>query len=48
LYLPDQLDALVAAYTAWLAVERQEKITNIGDFQEGQIVLPVTELKDKY
>jgi hypothetical protein len=48
LYLPDQLDALVAAYTAWLAVERQEKISNIGDAQEGQIVLPVTELKDKY
>ena len=48
LYLPDQLDALVAAYTAWLAVERQEKITSIGDAQEGQIVLPVTELKDRY
>ena len=48
LYLPDQLDALAAAYTAWLAVEKQGKITSVGDIQEGQIVLPVTELKDRY
>ncbi len=48
LYLPEQLDALVAAYTAWLAVEKQGKITSVGDAQEGQIVLPVTELKDRY
>jgi len=48
LYLPEQLDALAAAYTAWLAVERQEKTISIGDLQEGQIVLPVAELKDKY
>jgi hypothetical protein len=48
LYLPEQLDALVAAYTAWLAVEKQGKIISVGDVQEGQIILPVTELKDKY
>jgi hypothetical protein len=48
LYQPDQLDALAAAYTAWLAVERQGKTIGIGDVQEGLIVLPVTELKDTY
>lgn len=48
LYQPDQLDALAAAYTAWMVVERAEKTTGIGDIQEGQIVLPVAELKDKY
>ena len=48
LYLPDQLDALAAAYTAWLVVEKQEKTTGVGDIQEGQIVLPGTELKDRY
>ena len=48
LYLPEQLDALAAAYTAWLAVERQGKTTSVGDHQEGQIVLPVAELKDRY
>jgi len=48
LYLPEQLDALVAAYTAWLAIEKQGNTTSVGDVQEGQIVLPVTELKDKY
>ena len=48
LYLPEQLDALVAAYTAWLASEKQENTIRIGDIKEGQIVLPVTELKDSY
>jgi predicted RNase H-like nuclease len=48
LYLPEQLDALVAAYTAWLAVEKREKTTSIGDILEGPIVLPVVELKDRY
>jgi hypothetical protein len=48
LYLPEQLDALVAAYTAWLAIEKHGKTTSVGDVQEGQIVLPVTELKDRH
>ncbi len=38
--LPEQLDALVAAYTAWLAVQQPEKISRLGDAEEGQIVLP--------
>ncbi len=48
LYMPEQLDALVAAFTAWLAVESQEKTTSVGDHSEGQIFLPVAELKDRY
>lgn len=40
LYLPESLDALAAAYTAWLAANEPEHITLIGDPQEGQIVLP--------
>jgi hypothetical protein len=48
LYLPEQLDALAAAYTAWLAVNKAEKIFTIGDEREGVIVLPERELKAKY
>jgi hypothetical protein len=48
LLLPEQLDALVAAYTAWLAVTKPEQVTRIGDEVEGAIVLPETELKEKY
>jgi hypothetical protein len=48
LYLPEQLDALVAAYTAWLAVNKAEHILMIGDAKEGRIVLPEKELKEKY
>ena len=48
LYSPEQLDALVAAYTAWLAVTKAENIIMIGDVKEGKIVLPERELKEKY
>jgi predicted RNase H-like nuclease len=48
LYLPEQLDALAAAYTAWLAVEKAEEVTSVGDEQEGKIVLPAPALKEKY
>ena len=48
LYSPEQLDALVAAYTAWLAVNKAENIFMIGDAKEGRIVLPEKELKEKY
>jgi len=48
LYTPGQLDALIAAYTAWLMVEKRGKIISVGDIKEGQIVLPVAELKDQY
>ena len=48
LYLPEQLDAMVAAYTAWLAVKKPEKTTFIGDENEGMLVLPENDLKERY
>jgi hypothetical protein len=48
LYSSEELDAMVAAYTAWLAANQPDQVTLIGDPQEGQIVLPVAELKRKY
>ncbi len=47
-YLPEQLDALVAAFTAWIAVEKKSELTRLGNEQEGYISLPVASLKDKY
>lgn len=48
LYSPDELDALVAAYTAWLAALHPERTLLLGDPGEGQIVLPAAELKPRY
>ncbi len=48
LYQPEQLDALVAAFTAWRAVHKPEQVISIGDEKEGMIVLPERELKEKY
>ncbi len=48
LYSPEQLDALAAAYTAWLAANKPENISTIGIPKEGLIVLPEKELKEKY
>jgi len=48
LYQPEQLDALAAAYTAWLSVHKPENISTVGDSKEGIIVLPEQNLKEKY
>lgn len=48
LYLPEQLDAIIAAYTAWLAVNKPAEISFLGDEKEGRIVLPERNLKAKY
>lgn len=48
IHLPEQLDALVAAYTAWLAMEKPSEVTRIGHKHEGFITLPGTALKEKY
>jgi len=48
LYRAGELDALVAAYTAWLAANHPEQVMAIGDSQEGQIILPVATLKSRY
>ncbi len=48
LYQPDQLDAMAAAYTAWVAVQKKEDVSMIGDIKEGTLILPERELKEKY
>lgn len=48
LYSPEQLDALLAAYTAWLAVNRVNNTLILGDIKEGIMVLPGKEMKEKY
>jgi predicted RNase H-like nuclease len=48
LYSAGELDALVAAYTSWLAALHPEQVTLLGDPQEGQVVLPGVELKLRY
>ncbi|GAB4579357.1 MAG: hypothetical protein Fur0022_20950 [Anaerolineales bacterium] len=48
LYSASELDALVAAFTAWLAGTHSENITLVGDMGEGQIALPVPALKAHY
>jgi hypothetical protein len=48
LYQPEELDALVAAYTAWLSKYHPDQITLYGDSTEGQVVIPAAELQEKY
>jgi hypothetical protein len=48
LYSPEQLDVLVAAYTAWLAAHRPDEVLGIGDSAEGKMFLPAKEVKEKY
>lgn len=48
LYSTAELDALVAAFTAWQAANHPKEITLLGHIEEGQIILPTQELKRKY
>ncbi len=48
LFAPNTLDALIAAYTAYLVENEPLRTIAIGDVLEGQIVLPAGELKDSY
>jgi hypothetical protein len=48
LYRQEELDAMAAAYTAWVAGTKPEEITRLGDPEEGCLILPVPELKDRY
>jgi hypothetical protein len=47
IYPAETLDVLVAAYTAWLAACHPEKISRLGDPEEGEIILPGM-LKERY
>jgi predicted nuclease with RNAse H fold len=44
----DELDALIAAYTAYLVGSKPERASQVGDREEGLITLPSPELKDFY
>jgi hypothetical protein len=48
LYQAEELDALVAAYTAWLAGNQPEEISFIGDPLEGEVGLPAAEMLSRY
>lgn len=39
-FQPAEIQALAAAYVAWLAVKQTESVEMLGDTKEGQIVLP--------
>lgn len=43
-----ELDALVAAYTAWQASKNPDQVSSVGDAAEGLVFLPVAELKRRY
>lgn len=47
-YTAEELDAIAAAYTAFVAGRHPDRVLQIGDLEEGQITLPVTQLKPKY
>lgn len=48
IYTAEELDAIAAAYMAYLVARYPERICKVGDAREGQIFLPVSELKAKY
>lgn len=48
LYSAVELDALSAAYCAWMAVNRPNSTLLLGEPSEGRVLLPVAELKPRY
>jgi predicted RNase H-like nuclease len=48
IHTPDELDALVLAYTAWMVLKHPAETNSVGTEEEGIVVLPVGELKEKY
>jgi hypothetical protein len=48
IYSQEQLDALVAAYTVLIGALHPEETLILGDSSEGQVLLPVPELKERY
>ena len=48
LHEPEALDAMMAAFTAYLIGRHPERISQVGEREEGLITLPVPELKDLY
>ncbi|MFH2102487.1 MAG: DUF429 domain-containing protein [Chloroflexota bacterium] len=48
IYLPEELDTIMAAYVAYLSLREPNQVILLGDKEEGQIVLPTTGLKEEY
>jgi hypothetical protein len=48
LYSPGELDALVAAFSAWKAGSQLDQTTKVGHPNEGEVYIPVAELKPVY
>lgn len=48
LFSAGELDALIGAYTAWMAAMHPDQITLLGDPDEGQVALPGRDLKQRY
>lgn len=48
LYQVEELDAMVAAYTAWMAGNQADQVSFIGDPLEGEVILPVAEIQSRY
>ncbi len=48
LYTSAELDALVAAYTAWKLTRYPDQVSAFGDLDEGEIIVPVQSLKQRY
>ena len=48
IYTAEQLDALSAAFMAYMAATRPQDVSLVGPSSEGQIVLPVRQLKEQY
>lgn len=44
----DELDALAAAFTAYLVHQKPSRVCQVGDAREGLITLPAASLKDRY
>jgi predicted RNase H-like nuclease len=48
LFSVEEMEALVAAFTAWKAAVEPDDIIRVGDPKEGEIILPSAVLKSKY
>ena len=48
IYTSSQLNAILAAHTAYLAAEKPKDTISLGDEDDGKVYLPVSELKSKY
>jgi hypothetical protein len=48
IYTPQELDAMVAAYTAWKVATKTQETMRLGHKDEGEIVLPVPALIEHY